>query len=72
MSRADKRHQMVLADAVKGYVSQKHDFVVVLVENPANMRIWVIVHTRQELAIHPRHAGGRILQTVAVKVFADR
>jgi len=71
VSRANERHQMMLANAVKRYVTQQDYFIVVLRKDAFEVYFRVFMHSTQQFRVHSRNSLGRFLQSLALNVHAD-
>ena len=69
---ADKRQQVVLADRIQRDVAHEHQLVVAARVKKLEVLLRVRLQPRENLRIHARNAGGRLLQPLALRVLADR
>ena len=72
VGHADERQQVVLAHAVEADVPHQHHFVVLLGEHLLAGAARIEVQPAEQLGVHPRHAGRRFQQPLAIGVLADR
>ena len=62
---------MMLAHRVERDVAHEHHLLVMLVERLAEMLGGILLHAREHLLVHARHARGRLDEPVAVGILPD-